>query len=529
MNQEKMISVDNKKVGVTVKYANLFDSASRSVSVTVSFVNRDSTAVTLPKYGFELHAGDGYSFPLTFKSADNVTLNPLQETTVNLKTVLPSSVSSDDVQLLMLQQVSGSSGTDNGTGTTPSVNVPVAVFNLNDLTTGSTNSGMYISTQTGSYYVTLADVQRLPWDDTDIVAAHFTIKNTSFTQSVPVPNLSGYVTIDGIETSAADTKYIQPDNVLSIAPNSQIDGYVITKVPFATDFNSVQIGLQENLGDNNTREVAQFVQSSSSSSFTEVAEGSTYEIPTQGKAASVKVRKTSFYTGTDSNLLYTEVELGNEENRLANLPQLVGYYTDGEGGYYKATVTQSKTATQAHGKTVVTAWANIPRTVNSSSLKLLLGEGVTDNKLAVPNGEISSYINGAIYNLPADQTAVSNTLLGLDFFPYQLSLTNVAATLSKSSALNVSVDYHLSRNMDYETGDYEHKVLLEITDVQYGKVFDKEIAIGTDLTEGDHTYSYTINDSFFEDRSAGTYQLDVYDVFQGKKKKIGSQALYYLF
>jgi len=522
-----LISVNNTKVGVKVKYASLLENdAERTVNLTISLVNRDSKSVTLPKYTYELLADGGYSFPLPTNEADNatVTLNPLQEKTYSLRAVVPASITVKNAQVLIEQQISSGQTGDTSAGV--STDVPVAVFKVNNLTANQAVKTAYVETQSGSYQVTLDSVQRLPWADSDVVAAHFVIRNYSYVKSLPVPNLTGYLVLDGIQASADDTKFILADNVSTIGPNSEVSGYLITKVPYTGDYNLVQVGLQEKLSDTSSRDVAQFAQSGIADPFPEVAANTSYAIDIKGKESNVKTRKTVVYPGTGTNIIYTELEIQNTGARLSNLPQLVGYFTSGNGDYYKATISQPQEAVQASGKGLITAWATVPRSADLSNFKLLIGEGVTDTKLSAPKEESNSYVNGTLLALPKDSTSANTTLSSLDFFPYNLSINSFQATLAGGSSLSVNMDYALTRNAEYQVDSYDHKVLLQIVDTSSGAQLEKELSF-TELSEGQHSYNYSVSGSSLNDLGYGVYTLNVYDEFQGQRKLIATQSFFY--
>jgi hypothetical protein len=523
---EKLISVNNKQVGVEVKYGSVAGNSDRKINLSVSYINRDTSTVDLPKYNYELHVAGGYSFPLVNKeTATSTALNSMQRKTLSLNALIPANIYTDDMQLVIVKQIGGTQPAADAPAT-ESFNVPVAVFNLKEISSSIPNEPIYMDTSSGTYLVSLEEVQRLPWTETDIIAAHFKIKNLSFATSVPVPNLLGSMTIDGISGAEADTKYIQPDNILTIEPNSTIDAYVISKIPYISDYSNVQVGLQEKVNED-IREVATFSKSREASQYPSIAVNAEYQVDSKGKRAKVKARKTNVYAGMSGNVIYSELDVQNLETRQSNLTKMVAYYTSGNGDYYKANISQSELPTQAGGKSLVTAWANIPRSVSVSNLKLMVGQGVLDNKLAAAKDEPTAFVNAALFELPASSTAVNRTLLNMDYFPYTFSIRSFAGSLTGGSSLNVEMDYILNRELDYDLDKYEHKVLLQLEDAQTHRILEREVSIGTDLTEGSHTFNYSVNDSAFEDRKAGAFTINVYDVFQGQKRLVGTQSMYY--
>ncbi|MNW67311.1 hypothetical protein D3C74_458790 [compost metagenome] len=82
--------------------------------------------------------------------------------------------------------------------------------------------------------------------------------------------------------------------------------------------------------------------------------------------------------------------------------------------------------------------------------------------------------------------------------------------------------------MGYNIGEFGHKFLFEVVDTSTGRSFEHEFTPESDLkiTNGG-TASFSINDPIFDGKKAGSYYLNVYDLFQGQKVKLGSQGYYY--
>ena len=520
MNEEKVISVGNKKVGVRVKFGTVMDNADQVVNVTVGFVNRDTAVVTLPEYRFVL-ATDGYAFPMTAPSSGQQTaLNPLQEKTVSLRTTISSLVSVSNPLLVMMQPAGGAGGE-----TGEAADIPVAVFKLNALGSNAASKSMYVDTANGQYLVTLHAVQRLPWAESDLIVAHFKIRNPSFTKTQPVPNLQGYISIDGITGSAEDVQYIQPDNILTLEPNTTIDGYVVTKLPYYSEYGNLQIVLQEKNGEG-PGDVALFVEGSRPTEWTVVSPGQLMEYGTKGKSSTVVVKSLKTYSGSGSNIAYAEVVMESKERRLANLPKLVGFFTTGNDDYYKATVIQQETATLPGGKSLVVLWAKLPRSVNTKDLKLLIGQGVANNKLAAPREEPTAFVNAALFELPPETKEPSKTLIGMDLAPYTLSIRSFDAKLLGGGTVQAEMYYELRRDDTYEFGEIAHRLLLQIVDTATGATMERELSL-SELTEGLNRYSFMVSNESIGNKTYGVYTLNVYDVFEGQRRLIGTQSLYY--
>lgn len=117
------------------------------------------------------------------------------------------------------------------------------------------------------------------------------------------------------------------------------------------------------------------------------------------------------------------------------------------------------------------------------------------------------------------------SLANVELFPYRLSITRGAAELSKGKdRLDTVIHYNLSRDGDYETGEYEHKLIMEMIDPT-GQSTEKTLTLGTDLTIGSNkSYAITLNNNFGKNVSGGTVRINLYDEFQGRRMLLGSQS-----
>lgn len=234
------------------------------------------------------------------------------------------------------------------------------------------------------------------------------------------------------------------------------------------------------------------------------------------------------YSSSSSDLIYTELEVTNNENHQIDLSQFTGAYQSSNGQSYKASASQIETSAAPDQKSIVSLWARIPKSISTSDIKLIVGEGITDNKLTPIKGEPNGYVNAAALELGGTTSpTLSTTLENMDMLPYKLTVKNAKASLTGSSSVQLSFDYTQTRNMDYAIGEYGHKYLFEVIDSS-GHTFEKEFTPETDLrvTSGGSA-SFSINDIIYENKRSGTFQLNVYDLFDGHKVKLGSKSFYY--
>lgn len=519
-NIEKYIAVGSGKIAVKVSGATLLQSYDEhDLTVRLNFRNTSGTTVTIPKYQFEIQTVDGYRLPISTQVTDNLVLQPLEERVLNLTATIPANVSAKNPQFFInLPAITDSK--DN-------FSYPIGIFAVPDVQPMQNMLGQkqFVQTSNGILGVTFSSLQRLPWSDGDLVSAKITISNTGF-KTIMLPELVGQLKLDNAKLTTG-TNLILTQGVGLLGANMSTDIYVVTKIPSYLDFNQLHVSLQEKIGESGISDWVHFANAGSIPEIPTIEDGSVYSIESAGRSEDIKVLRSFVYTGTSSDIIYTEIEVKNTEDHQLDLSQLTGSYISTGGQTYKAAVKQIDTSAGPDEKSVVTMWSKIPKKMSTSDMKLIVGEGITDNKLTPIKGEANGYINAAAMELNVNQPTIRGTLSDLGLFPYSLTVKNVRATLSGSPSVNVNFDYDLTRNMEYSIGEFEHKFLFELVD-STGRTFEKEFAPETDLrlTNGG-TSSFSFSDSVFEDRKAGYYTLNVYDEFQGQRIKLGSQGFYY--
>lgn len=519
-NAEKTISLGSGKITASISGTSMNQSFDEhELSVRVLLRNTSGTTVTLPKYQFELQTSDGYRLPISSGALENVVMQPLEEKVVSLAVTIPANVKADSPQLFMNLPTASDSKDE--------FKYPVAIFTLPESLPLQNMIGQKQFVQTGKGIVgfELSSLQRLPWSDGDLVAAKITISNTGM-KTILLPELLGQLKVDSAKLTA-DTKLITSQSVGLLGANTSTDVYVISKVPSNIDFSQLQISLLEKVGESSS-EWMQFSHGGKLPEISTISSGSSYEINTSGRKQELKVLRSFVYTGTSSDLIYTELEAKNMEDHQIDLSQITGSFEASGGQSYKASVNQIDTSAGPEEKSVVALWARVPKKVSTSDMKLIVGEGITDNKMTPIKGVPTGYVNAAALELSISPPNVRGNLADLDLFPYSLTVRNVKASLSGSTSVSLTFDYSQKRDMDYAIGEFGHKYLFEVVD-SGGRTFEKEFAPETDLKlSNGASASFSFDDAVFDKKLGGNYQLNVYDLFQGQKVKLGSQGFYYI-
>lgn len=519
-NVEKTIPLGSGKISASISGVTMSPSFDEhNLSVRVLLRNTSGTTVTLPKYQFEVQTKDGYRLPITTGALENVIMQPLEERVFSVAVTIPATVKTEDPKLFM-NLPAGSEGTDE-------FKYPVAIFNLPESQSVENMIGQKQFMQTGKGIIgfELASLQRLPWSDGDLVSARIRIINPS-AKTIMLPELLGQLQIDSAKLKA-NTKIITSQNAGLLGATSSTDVYIVSKIPSNLDFSQVNVSLMEKVGES-SNEWMQFGYVGALPELQAIQRGANYEINTSGKSQSLKVLRSYVYTGTSSDLVYAELEVQNMEDNQIDLSQFIGSFKASGGQSYKASVSQIETSAGPEEKSIVALWAKIPKKVPTSDMKLVIGEGITEDKFTPIKGEPTGYVNAASMELGITQPDVRNSLSDLNLFPYSLSVNNVRATLSGGTSVSVTFSYSQKRNMDYAIGEFGHKYLFEVVDAS-GRTFEKEFVPETDfkITSGGSA-SFNFDDAAFEKRIVGNFKLNVYDSFQGQKVLIGSQGFNYI-
>lgn len=519
-NIEKFIQVGSGKIAVSVNGASMLQSFDEhDLTVNLALRNTSGSTVAIPKYQFEVHTLDGYRLPITTQALENVSLQPLEERVLNLHVTIPANVDPLKPELFMNLPAAVDSK--------DSFSYPVGIFSLPEVQTIQNMIGQkqFVQTTNGILSFTLDSIQRLPWSDGDLVSAKINISNTGF-KTIMLPEMTGLLKVDSAKLTA-DSKLISTQSVGLLGANMSTDVYVVSKVPSYLDFSQLQIALLEKIGESSS-EWVQFSNAGALPEIPSVKRGESYTINTSGRQTELKVLRSFVYSSTSSDLVYTELEAKNLEDHQIDLSQFTGSFQGSKGQTYKASVSQIETSSGPEEKSVIALWAKIPKTVSTSDMKLVVGEGITDNKLTPLKGEANGYINAAELELAVTPINARGNLSGLDLFPYTLTVKNVRASLNGSTSVNLTFEYNQTKNMEYSTGEFGHKYLFEVVDSS-GRTFEKEFSPETDLklTTGG-TMSFSFDDAVFDKKLGGNFQLVVYDLFQGQKAKLGSQGYYYI-
>lgn len=528
-NQPNIISVEGQRLSTLLESAKVrVDDGAYDLNMQLVLKNEGKKPIKVPTYTFEVRTADRTIYPIETKALDALKLNPGDIKTIKLNTSLQGDGDTSKIKLYAMSPMNKSESTESAT---PSNGfefsypvgvyaIPQAVSSGDGLTTESV-----IKNNKGTFGVSLGSLQRLPWLDSDIVAAKVTIRNAG-SKTVQLPELEAMFTIDSAQVDG-DKKLIYTQSGKLLGAGMTTEAYLLTKIPSELRMSRLEVSLIEKVSEEETNEWITLNTSGLIQPISYVGTGKTYTSGTADKETEMGVRRTIRYPGTSSDIVYTEFEMTNKSLRQSGLGKLVGYFKTSDGQYYRATAKQSERLPGPGQKSIVTFWAKVPKSGTFSDMRLIVGEGIADSKFVTGEGEATAYVNALAFEVPPTSINVLGTLTNIDLYPYTFTANSVRAYLAGSSSVQVELNYSLSRNEEIEMGENEHKLILTLTD-QAGKTFEKELAIGTDLKAGtNQTLSWSIEDSFFEKLRGGSYRLTVYDQFQGQRIRLAEQGYGY--
>lgn len=510
----RKLSVNHQTIETQLKHASVFgenDIGNWNLQFRVK--NLDEKTLKLPAYELSILTDEGYYIPINTKAFNNISLKPLEEKLVDLNAEVPLDMKQNKLQLQLTEPAMEGK-----------ISFPAALYKIPYAPESKSHLGVenIIENAQGTFGVKLSSYQRLPLGDVDQIVAKITIRNTK-SSTVQLPELKAVVKA-GMRDLSSTAQIVVPNDQTTLAPNESLELYVIANVPYSYAFTQLKVDLQETSGEE-THKFLSLNTNSLNTVMKQIGAGESYQIHTSGKKAEVQERLTTVYQDHSSSLIYTELVMTSQEVRQSKQAQLVAYFKTPENEIFEAEISQSTHKTSPNGKNLVTVWSKIPKNVNTSQLVLFVGEGVASGKMTDLGEESMGSINTVGLALSPRIIEPATNLQNVELFPYHLTITRGEGTLSAGKdMLNTNIHYNLSRNGDYETGSYDHKLIMELIDPT-GQSTEKTLTLGTDLTIGNNkSYSISLNSNFSNITSGGAIRINLYDEFQGKRILLGSQS-----
>lgn len=503
-------------------------------SIILELQNTDIRSLKLPTMNYMIRTSDGLLYPLTASGVTNTTtIDPLMKKEITLTGKLPRSISDQNWELVITENTT--------TGETTSVNTAFAEFKIPNPTedTSSTEKEQSFSNESGTYVATLESIQRVPWEDDDLLSASIVLKSKE-SKPLSIPNLTGYIELD--DSVKVEVKVIRTDNVIGLQPDKEVRVQLLGPIPYTYEYSKLTVHLQESVksGSGSTNatvtDLVTFKVDAGVDNVPLVKAGDRYTLGGVGRSGGYYVHALHKFSGKSSDLITTEVEIENLEKRSNELSKLVAHFKGEDGTVYPATITDIKTKISPSGKALVNIWANVAKSKSNEITELMIGEGVTQGKYSTIAEKPDAYVNAVSFALPEEKPIVMDTIKNIDLFPYTLNLSRVGTSVNKN-VVKVNFEYDLEKNTQYEVNTEDYKLNLELEDADGKAKLDWTFNVEKEAdgkTTGTNTLQLgknkmeqtkTDEDFLYKVTTLKKYKLNLYVVFQGQKRLISSKEL----
>ncbi|MDR9855873.1 hypothetical protein RJP21_19850 [Paenibacillus sp. VCA1] len=535
----KKMMIDQNSVEAQLQNAGVSAENGKAIwSIQFRLKNNGNKPVTLPSYNLYVRTSSGKSFPADSKGLSGLALKPMEEKIIPIGAQIPLEIEQSALRLELIESASKEQTGDGNTKDTPQtgnttgasvggkINLPIAYFVIPYRPQTDAQKGItYAETNSfGGFNYTLESLRRLPWKDEDILAVKLKLTNTQ-SGDLELPALKGSLKADLLDLSST-TEIWMDREVSALRPGESAEMNVLAHIPYTQPFKTLKVILYAL----DKEEKMPFLSLSTPNVIT-AAEAVKPEkglaLSIAGKSLQLFDSQTSVYEGSHANIVFTEMLLDSGEKRRIEFPRFYAYYETGDGEIYESEAVQPEKPASPGARQQVAFRAKLPNSVNISDLKLVLGSEITGNHLTKPEEEPTGFIETASLKLEPGMIRPKTSLTQLPAYPYTLSVLNLSGSMAeKSETVNIAMSYDLQRDAANETGAYDHKLILRITDPS-GQSQEKNVSLGTDLNEGArNAFSASFSSGRYRNLGGGGWKLTLYDEMLGERIELGSQSFY---
>jgi hypothetical protein len=498
-------------------------------AIYLEMENTGTSSVKLPDLQFYIYTKTGLIYPLqTAAFAKDTSIQPLVRKEGVLTGSIPREVDPEGWQLVITQGAAG-------TGSTGDLTLPLAFFELPDSAAEDVSIGndYSFSNKSGTYTARLTSLQRLPWEDQDILTASVTISNKG-SKTLPIPELKAYMMLD--EAVKVEANAIRTDKVIGILPGREMTLQIAGKIPYTYEFQGIKLYLQEKDADKSV-DLLTFHHNKELMNLAVIPVNGAREYKDIGMQSAYTVRNVYTFADANADLFAIQMDIENREKRFVDLRKQVAQFKTEDGAVFPAKVSEVKAKVTPGGKAMLFMSAVLPKGTKTEGIQLLLGDEVTipatvQNESAKQDG----YVNAAAFQLPAEQTEPKDSFKELDFYPYTISFSRFGTQADfGNNSVSLDFEYELIRNPLVEANMTDHKIVLEIKDelndgkfITFSKAFDLDkVGDKEQLELGSHMLkisNFGSDPNIYSIREMKTYQMNIYYQYEsGYKKLIASK------
>ncbi|CAG7629556.1 hypothetical protein ACFQI7_15945 [Paenibacillus allorhizosphaerae] len=495
-----------------------------SPRLMLKLTNHGGSSLKLPGLQYSLRTANGALYPLeAIVPADKQLLTPEVSVEFQLKgSLLPKSAAAGEWEVVISQPVSITSD--------QKLNYPIASLTVPaaSMETIPVGSPVEYTNLTGTYRLQVEKLQRMPWEDQDILSADLTLTHQE-TTSLPFPELKAYFLLDdGVKVEA---KAIRTDRAAGLPPGIPMHVQIAAKIPYSYPYSSAKLVVNEKVNEQTTEEMAQFDMPLTGTGLKTVVLGDKQPITGAGRSATYAPSAVNTYSDDTSQWYEVQLETTNMEKRSAALPKVAAFLKTTDDRLFPMKIREVKQKLNPSGKAMQSLIAKLPKDMDTAGLKMVIGEAVTDTHWTGVDEKADAYLNAVEMEIPSENATPKSNLKDIEFFPYKLTLSRIQTGLDRTK-LTIAFDYKLERDNYYETVTDGQKLIIQFQDsrrnVTIEEVFyleskpdddDKKVDLGL------HDYKITKADAelIFRVEQLKQYKISVFSELQGKRKLLASQ------
>lgn len=522
----KALYVSNTTVYSKVAASSLSSSGDdHFVSVDFVYNNIGKKAATLVKYKYYIVTTGGIFYEAQPSITTDVILQPLKRQELKVTATIPSSIKAKNWKLVVMKENAGE----------VAAMIPMGSYQLilagGSIEGPASDTFNYVTT-TGNYKFVLNQFVRQPWETQDILSARIRIHNISELESATIPNVTGYFYLDN--KVKLDFKTVGTNNTFGLNPKGYIDVDVYAKLPADYKFSTVKIIVNDKKDEQISTKAGELASSSYLSELPVYTFDKPFEINRNGNTMIAALNYVNVYNNVTTKLLNVQMTLTSKELRTIDPIKLSAVFVNDNGDIFPAQTLMAEGKVNASNKALVNFAATVPQNYSTANLRLIVGEGVTDNKYATGTTAPDAYVGAIKFNLPQEQSLMT-VMKDIPFLPFKLTINKFTPQVF-SDDLELILDYNLDKDLAYNVYPTDRKIILSIEgdDLSDGTTymyFSQEIGFEGDSTTALQPGSnkITLKKKMNYDTINGNlkFKAKIYEVVNGSKKLIAEHPFFW--
>jgi hypothetical protein len=524
------ISLDGVPVHATISRLTVSESSEYYMATLyLDMMNAGAKGAALPGYTYYIRTRNGLYFPLqTSAFAKDTVLQPLVHKEGTLTGSIPLEAGSDGWHLVLVQPVTASDKSV--------VHLAAAQLEIPEAGAAEGSIGIdypfKVNSNSGTYTAKLTSMQRLPWDDQDILVANVTLSSKG-AEPLPIPELTGYFRLDDAVT--VEAKMITYDKSISLQPGKEIIYQIAGKIPYTSEFQAAKLVLQEKGTNSTANDLLTFLHKEKLMDMPFIPVFESRAWTATGQSSAYRVRAVQTYEGDTSDTVAVQMTVQNLEKRLSAIRKQTAQLISADGTVFPATITDISSKLTPGGSALLNVWATVPKGYDTSGMQVIMGDAITFTAAgAAANAESKQegYVNAVTFELPPENKVPMTAFADIELYPYSVTLSHIGTQVNfANGTIDLGFNYELKKNALVEADLNEISLIVELKDDLFES--GKEIVIsqafsllGNDASKSlqlgthDAVIHYTNKDKVYKIYDMKTYQLNVYQQFRGGQKKL---------